>query len=66
MNNIHYWIEIALCITSGIFLIRYLAFKRKVFKLREDMKQHHQEHGCNEELWKMFIKRTNPLFKFWS
>ena len=66
MNNIHLWIEIMLCITSGAFFVRYLVFKRKLFKLREDMKRHHLEHGCNEELWNMFIKRTRPMFKFWS
>lgn len=66
MEKIHFWIEITLCISSTIFLVRYLAFKRKVFNLREDMKKHHLANGCNDELWDMFIKRTRPMFKFWS
>lgn len=45
--------------------IRHILFKRELFKLKEDMKQHTLKHGVDNQLWLMFVERTRGMFSFW-
>ncbi|NVP01889.1 hypothetical protein HWA77_16870 [Photobacterium damselae subsp. damselae] len=46
----------------ALTLVRFLLFKRELFKLKNDMKQHVLEKGIDNELWFMFDTRTREMF----
>ncbi|HIF9538199.1 TPA: hypothetical protein ACX6S7_002453 [Photobacterium damselae] len=46
----------------ALTLVRFLLFKRELFKLKSDMKQHVLEKGIDNELWSMFDTRTRKMF----
>ena len=48
----------------GMILIKHIMFKRELFKLKEKMKQHHLQHGFDNELWIMFNEKTREMLKF--
>jgi len=47
-------------------LIRYILFKRKLYQLKQDLIQHKQKYGIDEELWERFNTRTNKMLRFWQ
>jgi hypothetical protein len=51
-------------ITIGIMLFNSIIFKREILKLKEEMVAHKLKNGVDEELWNMFIKGTNLIFRF--
>lgn len=50
----------------GITLFRHVMFKKRLFKLKQDMKNHTSVHGIDNGLWEMFLERTNKMLRFWS
>jgi hypothetical protein len=51
-------------ISMGILLFNHIMFKREILKLKEEMVAHKLKNGVDEELWNMFIKGTNLIFRF--
>jgi hypothetical protein len=48
----------------GLLLFKHIMFKRELLKLKEDMKQHHLQHGFDNDLWVMFTEKTRTMLKF--
>jgi len=46
---------------SGLVLTRYLLLKRALYALKQDMKQHHLQHGFDNQLWATFVERTRDM-----
>ncbi len=49
----------------GLMLMKHILFKRELIKLKEDMRNHINEHGYDETLWSIFDKRTGHMLRFW-
>ena len=48
----------------GIVLYKHITFKRELMDLKADMKAHTLEHGIDDQLWDMFVKRTRIMLSF--
>ncbi|EGQ7973602.1 hypothetical protein I7Z51_002526 [Vibrio parahaemolyticus] len=64
-NNVLLGITIASITAFGITLGRHILFKRELYLLKQDMKQHTIEHGIDDALWQMFVLRTRKMLRFW-
>lgn len=58
-------IAVLAIIGMGLVLFKHLKFKRELIKLKEDMGNHIDGFGNNEELWVIFDKRTKEMLSFW-
>ena len=68
MGSFQAAIAVAIIVTCGmgLVLVKHILFKRKLFKLKEDMKRHHLENGFDNELWVMFTERTRKMLGFYK
>lgn len=66
INTTLFWIATISTVGFGVTLVRHIMFKRALFKLKQDMKQHSLKHGIDNALWEMFVQRTRKMLSFWQ
>jgi hypothetical protein len=63
--NIELILTLVATLCFGITLVRHILFKRELFKLKKDMKDHMLTHGFDDQLWDIFTVRTRQMLTFW-
>lgn len=58
---------IALIALAGwaLTLVKHILFKRELYNLKREMKQHTLHHGVDDGLWQLFVERTRTMLRFW-
>ncbi|PCD85514.1 hypothetical protein [Vibrio mediterranei] len=49
----------------ALTLLRHILFKRQLWKLKQALLRHKQEHGIDDALWDTFNTQTKAMLRFW-